>query len=228
MPASPAAILTRTTPQFAALSEVGVVAGFTGRVQGLDVNVDRADALTRLGASHVEARLSLGLGGRIFVTAEQVHGKQVTVIAGGDALSPRPDPAQGADGLVTNRRDVCLGIYVADCCAVFLVDPVRQVIGLLHSGRKGTELGIVGAALEAMGTVYGSRPEDVVVQLGPCIRPPWYEVDFAADIARQCRVAGIRCLVDDGICTAANPDRYYSYRREKGRTGRMLALLALA
>ena len=120
-----------------------------------------------------------------------------------------------------------LGIYVADCSAVYLVDPVRRVIGLVHSGKKGTELGIVPAALAAMTARFGTRPGDVTAQLGPCIRPPWYEVDFAAQITAQCRDAGVTRIADDGANTAADPERYYSYRREKGRTGRMLALLAL-
>ena len=75
---------------------------------------------------------------------------------------------------------------------------------------------------------FGSRPEDLTVQLSPCIRPPWYEVDFAAEIAAQCRAAGVAQIADNGTCTAAHPDRYYSYRREKGRTGRLLAFLSLA
>ncbi len=66
-----------------------------------------------------------------------------------------------------------------------------------------------------------------MAQLGPCIRPPWYETDFAAEIVRQLRAAGVGRVEDGGTCTAADPERYYSYRREKGQTGRMLALLAL-
>ena len=65
------------------------------------------------------------------------------------------------------------------------------------------------------------------MQLSPCIRPPHYEVDFAAEIIRQARAAGVEQVHDSGRCTASDPARYYSYRAEKGRTGRMLALLAL-
>ena len=43
---------------------------------------------------------------------------------------------------MTNVRGLCLGVYVADCCAIYLADPVKRAIGLLHSGKKGTELGI--------------------------------------------------------------------------------------
>ena len=207
---------------FPALDALGVRHGFVGRVPGIDVSVDRALALERLNACHFQARRLLGLDGRAFVTAQQVHGDGVAVLADGD---PVPDgPIAGMDALVTDRTDVCLGIHVADCCAVYLVDPVRRVIGLAHSGKKGTEGNITAAAVEAMQTRFGTRPQDVVAQLSPCIRPPWYEVDFAA----QCRALGLAQAADGGACTAPDPGRYYSYRREKGQTGRMVALLALA
>ncbi len=77
-----------------------------------------------------------------------------------------------------------------------------------------------------MGKAFGSVPADLVVQLSPCIRPPHYEIDFAAEIVRQCREAGVTAVHDCNICTACDLNRYYSYRAEKGRTGRMLALLA--
>lgn len=133
----------------------------------------------------------------------------------------------GCDGIITNRREVALGIYVADCCAVYIVDPKKPAIGLVHSGKKGTELGVVTNAIAQMKAHFGSNPADLVVQLSPCIRPPHYEVDFAATIIGQCRAQGVKQIHDSGICTACHPDLYYSYRAEKGRTGRMLALLAL-
>ncbi len=166
----------------------------------------------------------LGLGEKFFATAEQVHGNKVAVI---DAPMPGDRCHAGADGLVTNQPDVLLGIYVADCGAVYLVDPVRRCLGLVHSGKKGTELAIVERAIRAMEENFGSDPRDLVVQLSPCIRPPHYEIDFAAEIVRQARRAGVAQVHDSGLCTASDLARYYSYRAEKARTGRMLALLAL-
>ena len=210
---------------FPALRSPGIRHGFVGRVPGLDVNADRAAALARLDDFHRRARQELGLAATAFVTAEQVHGREIAVLAA-DAPLPSATIA-GVDGIVTNRLDVSLGIYVADCCAVYLVDTERRVIGLVHSGKKGTESGIVPVAVAAMAARFGTRPADVTAQLSPCIRPPWYEIDFAAQIVAQCRAAGVGRVEDGGANTAAEPDRYYSYRREKGRTGRMLALLAL-
>ena len=211
--------------QFEALAGLPVVHAFLGRVPGVDVRSDRATALDRLDEHHRHARHALGLDERAFVTAEQVHSSIVAALAADDALPAVPVP--GADGLVTNRADVCLGIYVADCGPVYLVDLARRVVGLVHSGRKGTELGIATTAVRTMTERFGSVPADIVAVLGPCIRPPWYEMDFAAGIVAQLRAAGVGQVEDCGTCTAADPERYYSYRREKGQTGRMLALLAL-
>ena len=98
---------------------------------------------------------------------------------------------------------------------------------MVHSGKKGTELSIVSKAIREMSAKFGSDPGDLIVQLSPCIRPPHYEVDFAAAIVEQCRAAGVKKVHDSGVCTACHLDLYYSYRAEKGKTGRMLALLAL-
>jgi len=208
---------------FAALEAVpGIAHAFLGRVAGLDVKVDREQALLRLDAYHQSARESLGLGTFHFVTGKQVHGREVAVV---DAATANPVP--GVDGIITASAGVCLGVYVADCCAVYLVDPQRRVIGLVHSGRKGSELGITAAAIERMRAEFGCDPAKMIVQLSPCVRPPIYEIDFAALIVAQARAAGVRQVADCGTCTGAHLDRYYSYRVERGKTGRMLALLAL-
>jgi len=74
---------------------------------------------------------------------------------------------------------------------------------------------------------FGADPANMIVQLSPCIRPPHYEVDFAAEIVRHCRTLGIKKIHDSCVCTAGDLHRYYSYRAEKGKTGRMLALIGL-
>lgn len=195
---------------------------FTGRVPDLNVKTDRATAMERLEDHHAAVRAELGLARRRFLTAEQTHGANVAIV---DRNSP--GVISDTDGLVTADPGVCLGIYVADCGPVFLVDPVRRVIGCVHSGKKGTESGIAAVAIATMVQGFASSPAQMIAQLGPCIRPPNYEIDFAKEIIRQCREAGITQVHDCGTCTASDPERYYSYRRDKGQTGRMLALLAL-
>lgn len=211
--------------QFAALGAVAAVRhAFTLRAPGIEVTHDKAVALQRLDEVHRDVREAIGTTAMPFITAQQVHGKRLAVIN----AAAEDGCLAACDGLLTDRPNICLGIYVADCCAVYLVDPVRKAIGLVHSGRKGTELAIVANAIDTMAQKFGSKPGDLVVQLSPCIRPPHYEVDFAAEIAAQCRRAGVVQINDSGACTACDLNRYYSYRAEKGRTGRMLAVLALA
>jgi polyphenol oxidase len=200
------------------------VHGFVRRIPGIELSHDKATVLENLDEVHREARRALGLIDRKFVTARQVHGDKIAVI---DSVPGGDKCFEGCDGLITNQRDVCLGVYVADCCAIYLVDQKARAIGLVHSGKKGTALGIVRNAIEQMRQEFGIESGDLIAQLSPCIRPPHYEIDFAANIVQQCRDASIAELHDSGICTACDLERYYSYRAEKGRTGRMLALLAL-
>ena len=134
----------------------------------------------------------------------------------------------GADALATATVGLALIMRVADCGPVFFYDPVRRAIAVAHSGRRGTEGNIVAATVTCLRENFHSEPADLIVQLGPCIRPPHYEVDFAAEIARQARAAGVRQFHDRGVCTACRLDRYYSYRAEKGKTGRMWGALMLA
>ena len=135
----------------------------------------------------------------------------------------------GVDGLMTNEPGLMLGIHTADCAPVDLVDPVKRAIALLHSGRKSTEASITPRTIGLMAEAYGTQPADLIVQIGPCIRPPLFEVDIASKIVRDAITAGVPAsqVHDCGTCTGATVDRYYSYRVEKGKTGRLLALLGL-
>ena len=208
---------------FPALSAIaGFSHRFVLRCPETPVDGDRAEVLARLRPLHLAALNSMQRPTTCFCEAEQIHGAGVAVI---DEIPARM--ALGVDGLITQNADAVLGIYVADCCAVYLVDPVTQAFGLVHAGKKGAELGIVVEALTMMSEHFGTRAADVVVQLSPCIRPPDYEVDFAAQVRMQCLEAGVTPghLHDCELNTATDLASFYSYRMEQGRTGRMLALL---
>jgi hypothetical protein len=190
------------------------------------------EVLKRLDAAHREIRNSVGLDEWPLFTAQQVHGDRIAVVDG-PALALRVDRSatsnefRGCDGIISDQRGVVLGVYVADCCAVYIVDTKTPAIGLVHSGCRGTKLNIVPKAIMQMIDRFGTDPADLVVQLSPCVRPPHYETDFAAEIVRQCCAVGVKAIHDSGVCTACHLDRYYSYRAEKGKTGRMLAVLAI-
>jgi copper oxidase (laccase) domain-containing protein len=210
---------------FSALDATGVCRSlFVRRIPGIDVSHDKAEALRRLETAHRDIRRAIGVEGWPLLTAEQVHGNKIAIV---DRSTEADKQFDGCDGIITNQREILLGIHVADCCAVYLVDPKTPAIGLVHSGRKGTQLGVVTNAITQMNASFGSQPRDLIVQLSPCIRPPHYEIDFAAQIIEQCRAFGVSEIHDSGVCTACRVDLYYSYRAEKGRTGRMLALLGL-
>ena len=213
--------------QFPGLSAIKICRHvFAQRIPGIDVSDNKAEVIERLDTAHREIRDAAGFGDWPLFTAEQIHGNNIAVI---DSCSRGRVGREfrGRDAIITNQRSVALGIYVADCCAVYIVDPKTPAIGLVHSGRKGTELGVVTNAIRQMIDRFGSDPAEMIVQVSPCIRPPHYEVDFAAEIIQQCRALGVQHIHDSGMCTACNLDRYYSYRTEKGKTGRMLAVLAL-
>lgn len=209
---------------FSALERVRSVHGFVRRIPGIELSHDKAVVLNNLDRVHREAISALGLAERKLVTARQVHGDKIAVI---DSMPVGDECFEGCDGLITNQRDVCLGVYVADCCAIYLVDQNKRAIGLVHSGKKGTALGVVRNAVISIREEFGITSGELIAQLSPCIRPPHYEIDFAAKIVRQCRDLGIKEIHDSGVCTACDLEHYYSYRAEKGKTGRMLALLAL-
>lgn len=211
---------------YPALSNLGgLVHGFILKHPEIDVKTDRETALRRLEEHHVAQLKELGIDRSHLATGQQVHGNTVRI------CSPESGPVDtrypDTDGLVTGTPGQFVGVFVADCAAVFLADPVKRVCGLVHSGKKGTEMAIAPVAIETMMDHFGSDPNDIVVQVAPCIRPPEYEVDFAFNIVENCVSAGVpeSQVFDCGVCTTSEPDRYYSYRKEKGKTGRLFAVI---
>jgi copper oxidase (laccase) domain-containing protein len=219
------AAFVETFPALQALAPAARHA-FVRRIPGVDLSLSKAEVLERLAPHHSAAVAELGFQPQALWTAEQVHGSDVAAVP---AASGTTAWISGVDGLLTNEPGVLLGIHVADCCAVYLVDAGSKAVGLLHSGKRGSEGGIIRRAISEMSRLYGTRPADLTVQLSPCIRPPSYEVDIAAMIRRDGIEMGVPPgqIHDCGVCTHEDPANYYSYRREKGRTGRMLALLGL-
>jgi YfiH family protein len=198
---------------FPALELAGLRHAFSTRSQ---------EPLEKLDAELQRVFLAAGFPMQDAVQGEQVHGNRAQAV-----YTPLGIRVPEVDALATSVPRLPLVVRVADCGPIYFYDPVQRVIAVAHSGRRGTEGNILRATLDGMRETYDTRAENVIVQLGPCIRPPHYEVDFAAEIARQAQAAGVRHFHDCGICTALHLDRYYSYRAEKGKTGRMWAVLML-
>jgi copper oxidase (laccase) domain-containing protein len=204
----------------------GVCADFVTRIPSVAVDTDREATCARLEPAHRQVVERMGFSWNQLHRAEQVHGAEIAIVT-------KNDPAKvwsGVDGLITADPSVLLGIYVADCGAVYIADPVKGVLALLHSGKKGTEENITSKAIRMMVGQFDCEPANLEVALAPCIRPPAYEVDFASQIREQAIAAGVpgNQFTDSGICTSTDLNKYYSYRIEKGATGRMLAIMGRA
>ena len=198
-------------------------ARFITRIPGVPTTTDRAAVIAALTPMHEEVLRQGGIAVKMLRRAQQVHGNKVALV--GDIGCSYP--VEGVDGLFCGgKADCCLGIYVADCAAVWIYDKETQSRALIHSGKQGTQQNIVGETLTAMYKVLGVQATDCIAVISPCIRPPHYEVDIVSEIRRQLEAAGIAAenITDSGLDTAADLETFYSYRVEKGNTGRMLAL----
>jgi YfiH family protein len=198
---------------FPALKLAGLRHGFSTRSQ---------EPLEKLEVELVSSFTSAGFPMVDAVHAEQPHGNRAQAV-----FTPLGIRVPDVDAMATSVPRLPLVIRVADCGPIYFYDPVKQVIAVAHSGRRGTEGNIVRETISCLQETYETKPENLIVQLGPCIRPPHYEIDFAAEIERQAHACGVRQYHDCGICTASHLDRYYSYRAEKGKTGRMWAVFMI-
>jgi copper oxidase (laccase) domain-containing protein len=162
-----------------------------------------------------------GFSPDVYASAEQPHGNSVAVPGPGARRVPR------VDALATSEPGLPLVVRCADCAAVYIVDRRRPAIALIHSGKKGTLGNIVGNTIHRMRIQFDTDPRDCLAFISPSVGPCHYELDLWTGIERQLRAAGVGEVHNPRVCTACHLDRYFSYRAEKGKTGRMLALLAL-
>lgn len=162
-----------------------------------------------------------------------------------------------ADGLITNLPKIVLTTYHADCVPLFFLDRLNKAIGMAHAGWRGTFENMAGKMVENMKAIYGSDARDILVGIGPAIGKCCYEVgrdvkdkfferyvefpdiienrngSFYLDLWKvnllQLKKAGIpeENIILSNTCTSCKVDKFYSYRREKGSTGRMIAAISL-
>ncbi len=120
-----------------------------------------------------------------FVSTFQTHTTNVRVISEEDrGKGPFTDrDYTDVDGLITNVPGIILSTFHADCPPVYIIDPVKKAIGLVHSGWKGTKGEISANAIKLMHANYGTDPSDLVCAVGPSICGPCYEIGM--DVAEQ-------------------------------------------
>jgi len=189
---------------------------------------------------------SAGLSAAWLAAARQVHGHRVLKV---DA--PAAAQGQEADALISRVPGVVLGVYVADCLPVFLLDPSTRTLGLIHAGWRGIRAGVVPETLAAMRDLCGTDAGGWLAAIGPHIGACCYRVspqmaapfrpraraqrlggtflDLAEEVLGQLEAGGVLrpAVAVCDRCTCCHPDEFYSFRRDKSQA-RMLAFAALS
>jgi YfiH family protein len=185
---------------------------------------------------------ALGVAPHRFLTAYQIHSP--TVVVADEPWTGETRPR--ADAIVTRLRALAIGVTTADCGPILFADPHAQVIGAAHAGWRGALTGVIEATIEAMERL-GARKSDIRAAIGPMIRQGSYEVgpdligrfagedqassrffapaardghalfDLGGYVAGRLARAGIGQVEDLGLCTYADPERFFSYRRTTHR-----------
>ena len=114
----------------------------------------------------------------MMIMANQRHTDKVSVKGTEDAgygiLTPHDD--EYADAMITKQEGVMLCVHTADCVPIVLLDPVKKVVGIVHSGWMGSSKRIAGKTVRKMAEEYGCRPEDIICGIGPYNHFCCYEV----------------------------------------------------
>lgn len=224
----------------------GVVAGITGRgpVAGQDFDLGLA------GSGPVGEVLERwrGLlraipGFHTAVLGRQVHGCVVRVQVGAEGGWIQ---VGGVDGHLSTTPGVLLLVTVADCVPVYLIDPTRPAVALLHAGWRGVAGGILEAGVAAL-EAHGSVVENLAMHCGVAISGPCYEVggevfgalglprpeggrarlDLREQLVERGRALGVRAVTVSPHCTATDEADFFSHRRSGGRDGRQVAYLGI-
>lgn len=196
------------------------------------------------------------------VCCEQVHDSEVAVVTKehrGSGTLEFDTALASYDAMITNETNVYLMTYYADCYSLYFYDPIKKVVGLAHSGWKGTVLGIAAKTISKMSEVFKTSPSSIQVFIGPGIGECCFEIspDLASRVEKELSYLGLgnlvserdasfywdlketnrRLLIENGIkpehiticglCTSCNKDHFFSYRRDKGITGRMAAVIGI-
>ena len=92
------------------------------------------------------------------------------------SLTERKAALEGVDALISNAKNIIMGISTADCIPVIVYDPIHHAAAAIHAGWKGTRLRIVSKTLQEMQKVYGTNPSDCTAAIGPGISQDSFEV----------------------------------------------------
>jgi polyphenol oxidase len=221
----------------------------------LNLGLRVGDDVRRVLANRRRVATVLGLAGQPWALARQVHSATVLRVEAGLIGQGPPEakpPLGDGDGLVTTDPGVVLAVLTADCAPVLLADPAAGVVGAVHAGWRGLAAGVVEAGVAALAEL-GADPAGCVGLVGPAVGGCCYEVgpevreavgarlpaalattrdgrpalDPAAGAAQALGRAGVGQVRVAGECTFDLEERFFSHRRDHGRTGRQAGLIAI-
>ena len=144
----------------------------TGCYASMNISTTRGDKPEAVEENKRRIASAIGVNVEDFTFTHQTHTTNVAVVKKED----KGKRFMNTDGMVTNVPGICLVTFYADCVPLFFVDPVKRVIGLSHSGWRGTVCKMGKVTVETMIKEYGSNPKDILGAIGPSICQDCYEV----------------------------------------------------
>lgn len=112
------------------------------------------------------------------------------------SIEEKESRLNGIDAIITNVKNICIGIATADCVPIIIYDPRKEVLAAVHSGWKGTVVRIVQKTIGEMTVRFGSFPTDLLVGIAPCISQKYFEV--GDEVVESFKKAGF-CIDTIGV-----------------------------
>ena len=161
---------------------------------------------------------NIGIKEEDLVSAEQIHGDGITLVSN----DHRGQQIPKVDALITREKNLPLSIRTADCAPILIFDPAKEVLALVHAGRKGTGLEIAYKTIQKIKENFASAPGDLIIKIGPCIGKCCYPMDLREENRRQLLKSGVKKenIETSPDCTRCGKDKYFSYRGDGPGTGR--------
>lgn len=119
---------------------------------------------------------SLGIESNEVFLVKQIHSDRIFILMN-SSLSSNELATIEADAIVTCLTGKPIGVLTADCIPIIVYDKRLHVLGTVHAGRKGTAEKILSKTVAVLRDAYGSRPENILIGMGPGIGGCCYEVD---------------------------------------------------
>ncbi len=189
-----------------------------GIYSSMNLSYTRGDEKRAVDENFARIAAVLGVKQEQFVCSDQTHTTNVRVVTRDDMGKGvcREKDYTDVDGLITNEKGIVLATFYADCVPLYFVDPVKEVIGLSHSGWRGTAGGMGRVTVMRMQQEFGCAPEDIYAAIGPSICRDCYEV--SSDVAQAFKEAFAE---NDFLRDNHAFDRIISYRdiaqKEEGK-----------